>query len=75
MRAVLDAAFGRDAQRFLLHAFQAVLQDARLACVDQRREATLEGAVDAGAAHVTSELGMAGKFHEPHPGRQAKSRR
>jgi hypothetical protein len=64
-------ALGRDAQRLLFHALQAILQDTRLAGVDQRRQATLEGSIEAGAAHVGSELEMAGKFHEPRQGRQA----
>src|SRR5262245_6958645 len=52
MIALLDVADGRDAQRFLLDTFQAALQDARLARVDQRSEPSLIGAIDAGAAHV-----------------------
>ena len=61
--ALLDAPVGRDAQRFLLDALQAALQDMRLSRVDERCEAPLEGAIYGGSTHGENQNGMRPSEH------------
>src|SRR6185437_14679284 len=46
-----EASLRRDAQGLLLQALAAALEDLRLAAVDERGQAPLEGDIEAGAAH------------------------
>ena len=52
VRGLRERPVRHDAQRLLLDALAAALQDLRLAAVDQCGQAPLEDAIDAGSAHV-----------------------
>src|SRR6185437_11982613 len=54
-----EASLRRDAQGLLLQALAATLEDLRLAAVDERGQAPLEGDIEAGAAHGLTALPLA----------------